>query len=399
MRRNIQHFPLAVLMSLALALPLLPARPAAATVLGVFPGDLIKLQDDHNSQTHEDEAVYYFDKDWFRHPFPNQRVFMSWYRDFSGVKSLSTTDMADIRMGAPVTYRPGTRLVKIPSIPKVYAVEPGGILRWITDESVAKDLYGANWSKRVDDVSEAFFVNYKEGEPLRTAMWPTGTLVRNPADKTLYVIDGYSRRHVTATEAASLRLNESDALDGGTAIEELPMGPSATAGGDRLSDTAELSRIETLPALQIDFPAPVTAAARGAEQVLLSMRLTAGAPVTLRRLTAKLSGPVRLNGQPLLTDLRFEDSAGENIFGTVQLPADSGDELATLVWNGAFTLQAGTEDMVKLLASVSADMPAGAQLTIELPRSGSYVSDGFDAEERAQFAPPGELPDAKVTFR
>ena len=399
MSRNILRLPIAALMSLALALPLLPPQPAAATVLGVFPGDLIKLQDDHNPQTHEDEAVYYFDKDWFRHPFPNQRVFLSWYRDFSGVKSLSTTDMADIRMGAPVTYRPGTRLVKIPSIPKVYAVEPGGTLRWITSESVAKDLYGTDWSKRVDDVPEAFFVNYKEGEPLRSAMWPTGTLVRDPADQTLYIIDGYSRRHVTATEAESLRLDEADALDGSTDIEKLPMGPSVMAGGDRLSDTAELSRIETLPPLQIDFPAPVTAAARGAEQVLLSMRLTAGAPVTLRRLTAELSGPVRLNGQPLLTDLRFEDAAGGNVFGTIQLPADSGDDGATLVWDGALTLKAGTEDTIKLLASVSADMPAGANLKIELPRSGSYISDGFNADASAQFAPLGELPETKVTFR
>src|SRR5512142_160585 len=110
--------------SLFLAMP--AVVPARATVFGIAPGDLIKLQDDHDPKTLEDRVVYYYDKDWYRHPFPNQKVFQSWYRDFSGVKEITKEEMAQLPLSTPVTYRPGTRLVKIPSIAKGYAVEPGG---------------------------------------------------------------------------------------------------------------------------------------------------------------------------------------------------------------------------------------------------------------------------------
>ena len=55
--------------------------PVHASVMGIFPGDLIKLKDDKNPATIEDKVVYYYDQDWFRHPFPNQRELESWYKD------------------------------------------------------------------------------------------------------------------------------------------------------------------------------------------------------------------------------------------------------------------------------------------------------------------------------
>ena len=114
--------------SLAVAVQALPAQ---ATVMGVYPGTLIKLEDDKDPATNEDKVVYYFDKEWQRRPFPNQKVYESWYTGFSGVKSITKAEMAEIQLGPPIIYRPGTRLVKIPSIPKVYAVEPNGVLRTV----------------------------------------------------------------------------------------------------------------------------------------------------------------------------------------------------------------------------------------------------------------------------
>lgn len=360
--------------------------------MGVFPGDLIKLQDDHDPKTHEDEAVYYFDRDWFRHPFPNQRVYFSWYRDWSGVKQLTREEMAEIRMAGPVNYRPGTRLVKVPSIPKVYAVEPGGVLRWITSETVAKKIYGTGWQKRVDDLSEAFFVNYKEGAPLRAATWPTGSLVRDPADESLYLIDGFSRRHVSVAVATALRLNPADALDGGADISLLPSGPTLVAAESRLLDTSEQSRLETLPPPQFDFPAPVATAVRGTDQSLYNFRLTAGAPITLRRFTARISGPVGQGGVPFLSDLRLVTAEGESLFGTVQLPDASADEAATVVWNGAYTMQATTDLLVELRAKISPEVVLGSRYVTDLPRSGLKISGGYSAEVPADFLPLGELP-------
>jgi hypothetical protein len=83
------------------------------------------------------------------------------------VAVLTDAQLAAVPLGKNVTYRPGVRLVKIVSDPKVYAVATNGELRWIPDEWTAKALYGADWSKKVDDVPDAFFGNdYHIGEPV-----------------------------------------------------------------------------------------------------------------------------------------------------------------------------------------------------------------------------------------
>jgi hypothetical protein len=108
-------------------------------------------------------ALYYCGADGKRYVFPNSNTYNTWYADFSGVVTLSDADLAKFMLGGNVTYRPGARLVKIQTDPKVYAIARGGVLRWVTSESVATRLYGANWNRMVDDVPDAFFVNYKIG--------------------------------------------------------------------------------------------------------------------------------------------------------------------------------------------------------------------------------------------
>jgi hypothetical protein len=72
-------------------------------------------------------------------------------------------------IGGNITYRPGVRLVKITTDPKVYAVGANGTLRWVQTEGVARDLYGVNWNTMVDDVPDAFFINYRIGAPIASA--------------------------------------------------------------------------------------------------------------------------------------------------------------------------------------------------------------------------------------
>lgn len=114
-------------------------------------------------------AVYYYAENGRRYVFPNERIYYSWFSDFAGVIELTDEELASIPIGGNVTYRPGMRLIKIQSDPKVYAVAPGGVLRWIETEQAAKDLYGMDWSKLVDDVDVSLFVNYSIGEPLACA--------------------------------------------------------------------------------------------------------------------------------------------------------------------------------------------------------------------------------------
>lgn len=126
----------------------------------VTPGSLIKASA---------PAVYYVGADSKRYVFPNDKIYFSWYQDFSQVTKVTDAELADYTIGGNVTYRPGVRLVKIQSDPKVYAVSAGGVLRWVKTEAAAGALFGANWSKQVDDLSDSFFVNYTVGADVSSA--------------------------------------------------------------------------------------------------------------------------------------------------------------------------------------------------------------------------------------
>jgi len=123
-------------------------------------GDLVKA-----SQA----TVYYYGSDGKRYVFPNEKTYMTWYSDFSGVKTISDSELASISLIGNVTYKPGVKMVKITTDPKVYAVSAGGTLRWVKTEAIASALYGANWSAMVEDVPDSFFVNYIVGTAIESA--------------------------------------------------------------------------------------------------------------------------------------------------------------------------------------------------------------------------------------
>jgi len=114
-------------------------------------------------------ALYYLSSDGKRYVFPNDKAYFSWYPDFSEVQTVSDSVLSSYSLGGNVTYRPGTELVKIQSDPKVYAVDKGGVLRWVNSESAATAIFGSNWSKHVDDIADAFFINYTVGSPIYSA--------------------------------------------------------------------------------------------------------------------------------------------------------------------------------------------------------------------------------------
>ncbi|MFZ2804537.1 MAG: invasin domain 3-containing protein [Patescibacteria group bacterium] len=132
-------------------------------------GSLVKLPDDGNSSTQEDSAVYYYGKDCMRHAFPNDKVYFSWYPDFNNVTIVSANTLANMTLGSNVTYRPGVKMVKFTTVPKTYAVANGGVLRWVTSESLATSLYGTNWNTKIDDISDAFFANYTFGADISSS--------------------------------------------------------------------------------------------------------------------------------------------------------------------------------------------------------------------------------------
>jgi len=129
-------------------------------------GSLIKIPDDNNVQTLSDTAVYYYASNGKRYVFPNEKTYFTWYGDFNNVQVIPIDQMALVPIGGNVTYRPASKLVKFQTDPKVYLPTKGGILRWAQTEDIVQNWFGPNWNKQVDDISEAFYVNYKFGDPI-----------------------------------------------------------------------------------------------------------------------------------------------------------------------------------------------------------------------------------------
>lgn len=142
---------------------LLPGTALAANApSAVFsPGDLIKT--DSNS------SVYYYASNGKRYVFPNEKTYFTWYTDFSNIKTLSGPQLGVIPIGGNVTYRPGVKMLKVTTDPRTYVVDQGGILRHVGSESLANTLYGLNWQKKIEDLPDSFFTNYRVGTDIQTA--------------------------------------------------------------------------------------------------------------------------------------------------------------------------------------------------------------------------------------
>lgn len=136
---------------------------------GIAVHALVKLANDGNPLTQHDTTVYYIGADGRRHFFPNGKVYGSWYPDFSGVRVVSGTDLASIPLGASVTYKPGVKLVKFTTDPKVYAVSTNRVLRYVGTEDLAKSLYGTSWNRQIDDISDAFYSDYSFGTAVNSS--------------------------------------------------------------------------------------------------------------------------------------------------------------------------------------------------------------------------------------
>jgi hypothetical protein len=146
---------------------------AAASTSSAASGDLVKASL---------AAVYYVGNDGKRYVFPNEKTYNTWFADFSSVQTITDSELASMSIGGNATYRPGARLVKITTDPKVYMVGAGAALHAVASEASAVALFGADWSSKIDDVPDAFFTNYNlasgsvDAASIGAGTLPTGTL-------------------------------------------------------------------------------------------------------------------------------------------------------------------------------------------------------------------------------
>lgn len=201
------------------------AALAPASALTLVTGDLIQGSG---------KAVYWFTADGHRMPFPNEKVYKSWFADFSTVRKITDDELRAIPLasgvGANVTYRPGTRLVKITTDPKTYAVEPGPVLRWVKSEADATRLYGANWGQWIDDVPDVFFTNYSIGAPLDVVSLTNGRLVKTASSSDIYLVWNGQARKVAdyASFLANRFRSEFVSTVDQALLSALPLGSSVT---------------------------------------------------------------------------------------------------------------------------------------------------------------------------
>ena len=137
----------------------------AISLLGVTPAKAAAIPDGSLIRGSQ-PAVYYITNDGKRLAFPNAATYFTWYPDFSTVKFVADKTLASFPLAGNVTYRPGTRLLKLTSATTVYAVAQGGVLRPIMNQGAVRFEYGTNWTNLVDDLPDAFFVNYSLGDPI-----------------------------------------------------------------------------------------------------------------------------------------------------------------------------------------------------------------------------------------
>ena len=143
------------------------ALPLAANAVTLASGDLIK-----GSGT----AVYYYGNDEKRYVFPYAASYNSWYTGFGTVKTLSDAELIAIPFGGNVTARPA-RLAQVVSMDtpwtvmdsKVYAVEKGGVLRWVKTAATASAIFGATWESQIVAIPESLLTNYTIGSEINAA--------------------------------------------------------------------------------------------------------------------------------------------------------------------------------------------------------------------------------------
>ncbi|MGI6348102.1 MAG: hypothetical protein ACOXZ1_02810 [Patescibacteria group bacterium] len=347
-----------------------------ATKAAAQTGDLIK-RDGHS-------AVYYL-KDGKRYVFPNEATYKSWYSDFSGVVTISDDELASYPLAANVVVRPGTKLVKITTDPKVYAVEANGVLRWVQTAADAKALYGDNWEQRVIDVADSFFINYTIGSPLASGEVPMGSLVKKAGESNIYYYDGSDYRLIE--DEVAFKANRFQFDNVLTINNFTPSGSDITGSETDIINVAQNISGDTV---RPDQGSGVTVALSSATPASMAVpNVASRIPFTTLNLTASNDGTAYVDSITVkrigLSDDDFKVFAEKNgvKLNTSAKKLNSSDE-ATLVFSPILTIPAGQTVSVDILVEALSTTPKvagnsalGIASASAVSASGATVSGSF----------------------
>jgi hypothetical protein len=368
-----------------------PAGPVRAQVAG---GSLVK--------TNGNSAVYWFGTDGKRHAFPSAAVFYTWFADFNSVRTVTATELAAMPLGANVRYRAGTRLIKLTTDPKVYAVEPDGALRWVASENAAQRLYGNGWGKRIDDVPDTFFMDYRVTTELDGTRAPAGAIVRG-TDGALSIVTTTGRQPLS--DAAATFLGKFAVADSGW-LANLAAGAALTAApvpfGDPVVTYAATPTFTFVPTVS-NFASPGRNVQMGIIQLSTSQALQ------IRRLGLRMDSLHNESGDSTtdadfgglvygnnvranFMNLRLVDAAGVAVFGSHNLHALMGEDATqNITWEGDWRVPAKSQVTLALVADVNGDIPHGETYQVSFLPEVADVRDA--AAERLTILPTAAIKD------
>lgn len=369
---------------LSMSMLVMPVQVGAT----VIAGDLIKM--DGLS------SVYYASLDGTtlkRFVFPNETTYFTWYTNWSTVHTVAQSELEAIPLGANITLRPGTKLAKITTNPTVYAVAPGGKLQSIVSEANAINLWGQNWSKRVVDIPDAFFVNYSVGSPLTEGIYPAGSLLKAQGSSDVYYYDGTQYRKF-ANEAAFLANREvfDNVVTAPAGYKMLPVGSEIVGAEEALTDTAEGASgapyvtpgTGVSVALASDTPAAasvITDSTNGST----SAPAQALIPALKLNFTAAADGEVKVNTLKLHRTGISRDGNVNNAYlydgdspiaQLAQMTSLSNGILTFSNSNGLFTVPAGMTKSIMVRFDIAADVTGGQTMGFSLASAADVVATG-----------------------
>ncbi|MFH1677348.1 MAG: hypothetical protein ABH888_00885 [Patescibacteria group bacterium] len=360
---------------LSLSIVVAPDTNAAASA-----GDLIKM--DGLS------TVYYLGADGKRYVFPNETTYFSWYSDWSGVVTVPQSELETYLLGANVVIRSGTKLVKITTNPTVYAVEPNGVLRSIVSEENAANLYGANWTKRVVDVPDAFFTNYTIGDPLTVGAYPAGQLIKATDSADVYYVNAAGTISVFDSEASFLgnRFSFDDVVTTATDYV-MPTAGDALALSDTIIDTSQGggggSGIQ--PGVGTGLTVALSADTAASGNVIAGQAL---ANLASFNFTAANDGAVKVNTLKVKRIGISQDQTLSNVYlyeGNTRLTDSASVSSGIITWSnvaGLFEILAGTTKTITvksdiLLAGSGEIIGVAINATSDVITNGASVNGSF----------------------
>lgn len=216
------------------------AKPA----LAVTTGSLIK--------TATSSAVYYVGEVsgvQKKYVFPDDKVYFSWYSNFSTVQTVSQETLQGIDTIGNVVARAGTKLVQFVAIggngqlvvddPKVYAVSPNGVKHWITTAEIAVTLYGTNWETKIYGVPNFLVSNYTAGADITTATYPEGALVKLADNSQVYYINATGQKQPVTSAGFTGNMFQDMYVQVAASLTAYPDGTSLTAADPVLTNVAQ----------------------------------------------------------------------------------------------------------------------------------------------------------------